>query len=167
MLLNSKRGDIKQLPNLPGDLPQPYYEMLEKLLFYSPNARSSAGEVLDHSFVRFHQDFEGSASEDTAETTADEGEALDTVMPLKHNLAMKRMSKMKSVKLTGSVRRHSLFQDFKKFELALTTLLATMLSKDELRYLLADLAKHAEADGKLHAVPVIKVKHALKGHPAM
>ena len=43
---------------MPEDMPETYYEMLDKMLAYRPNERKSAGELLSDDFVLFHKDLE-------------------------------------------------------------------------------------------------------------
>jgi serine/threonine protein kinase len=135
LLLNAKRKDVKGLPNLPDDMPAPYYDMLDKLLVYRHKQRTAAGEMLNHEFVQFHLDL---LKEDGKEDAS--GEILDTVdvqkpMPTKRPMGKRQMSKS----VQGSVRRHSLFFDFKKYERSLTTIMATLLSQVELRKLITIL----------------------------
>jgi len=90
---------LKDLPNMPDNLPDSYYKMLNNLLEYKHKKRKNASQILESSdFVRFH------------------------------NFA----SSVEKSNIIGSVGRHSLFLDYQKFERSLTTLLATMLSKNEL-----------------------------------
>ena len=90
---------LKNLPNMPDNLPDSYYKMLKELLEYKYKKRKTASQILESSdFVRFHR----------------------------------FASSVEKSNITGSVGRHSVFLDYQKFERSLTTLLATMLSKNEL-----------------------------------
>jgi serine/threonine protein kinase len=53
ILQKSKGRDIKSLPNLPGNVPDTYYEMLEQLLTYHHKSCPSAGEMLKNEFVQY------------------------------------------------------------------------------------------------------------------
>ena len=90
--------NLKTLPNLPDNLPDSYYVMLNQLLEYKHKKRKKACDILEYDFVRFH----------------------------------KLSSSYDNSNVLGSVERHSLFLDYQKFERCLTTLLATMLTKNEL-----------------------------------
>jgi len=95
---------LQDLPNMPDNLPDSYFKMVDLCLEYKQKKRKSAGQILEISdFVRFH-------------TFA---------------------SAVEKSNIIGSVGRHSLFLDYQKFERALTTLLATMLSKNELMIFVA------------------------------
>jgi serine/threonine protein kinase len=129
MLQKSKRS-VRDLPNMPHDLPDSFYEMLEKLLIYSQIKRPTAGTILATSeFVKFHLDH--------AQGVADNDQDNDTISDLPTSTTLleeapKTRKKTTSYSLRGSVTRHSTILGFKNFERALTTLLATMLSKEEL-----------------------------------
>lgn len=119
--LSSVRRDLRRLPNLPDNLPESCFDLLNKLLVYSHKGRPSAEDMLHHEFVRFHQQL--GSRQDTAD--------------MESNV-------IRSLALPGSVGRHGAFLDFKKFERSLTTLLATMLTKDELQRLLSILKERIE-----------------------
>jgi serine/threonine protein kinase len=145
LLLNTKR-DLKTLPNLPDDMPDTYYEMLEGLLMHSYKKRTSAGDVLKQEFVQFHRDLLEESNKVATDTVA-------TPSP-KRTTRLRRTS---SVTLLGSVGRHSMFLEFKKFERSLTTILATMLPRDDLSMLLKLLEGREKDGGKeqiLKAIPV-------------
>lgn len=123
---SSVHRDLRRLPNLPDNLPESCYDLLNKLLVYCHKERPSAGDMLCHEFVQFHQLLCSDASggrQDTAD--------------MQNNV-------IRSLALPGSVGRHGAFLDFKKFERSLTTLLATMLTKDELSRLLNILEESIE-----------------------
>lgn len=101
MMHNITPGErkLKNLPNMPENLPDSYHKMLKELLEYKHKKRKTASQILESSdFVRFH----------------------------------KFASSVQKSNIIGSVGRHSMFLDYQKFERSLTTLLATMLSKNEL-----------------------------------
>ena len=62
-LLHKAKRDLKTLPGMPEDMPDTYYDMLDKMLTYRWKGRKSAGEMLaDDEFVNFHQELEGKAT---------------------------------------------------------------------------------------------------------
>eukprot|EP00526_Cylindrotheca_closterium_P011352 CAMPEP_0113653564 /NCGR_PEP_ID=MMETSP0017_2-20120614/28653_1 /TAXON_ID=2856 /ORGANISM="Cylindrotheca closterium" /LENGTH=483 /DNA_ID=CAMNT_0000566579 /DNA_START=29 /DNA_END=1481 /DNA_ORIENTATION=- /assembly_acc=CAM_ASM_000147 len=148
ILLDPRRKTLKALPNMPDNMPDSYYEMLDGLLIHNWRNRKTAGEALKDDFVLFHQDLEAEHTDDsTAELT------------IKHK-RQQRIQKTTSMRLSGTVKRHSVFLDFKSFERSLTAVLATMLDRTELHLLIALLDEKigTEIDQQLR---VIKV-HALK-----
>ncbi len=126
ILHKSKNRNLRLLPNMPKDMPDSFYNLLEELLEYRHKGRKSAGELLSQDFVQFHKQHGLSISDVVA----------DSVTPLPES-----KNATKSMRLTSSVQRHSMFMDFKKFERSVTTLLATLLSKQELDVLLEKLEK--------------------------
>eukprot|EP00957_Ditylum_brightwellii_P055613 4214488-Ditylum_brightwellii.AAC.1 len=46
-----KERNLKLLPNVPGDYPSSFYDILERLLEYSPKKRVMAEEMLSCDFV--------------------------------------------------------------------------------------------------------------------
>ena len=129
ILQTSKNRDLKSLPNLPEDMPETYYEMLEGLLVYRHKKRKTATEMLSHEFVTFHKDLEeevdGISFEAIAATAASAGG--DT----KEQSLTKKKGRSQSIRLGGSVARHTLMLGYQKFERSVTTLLATMLDGNE------------------------------------
>lgn len=148
ILLDSKRTSLKKLPGMPDDMPDSYYEMLEEALQYKHKSRKSAGEILESDFVKFHKDLE--------EEGKDTFEQLELPSP-----RQERMRRTSSIAVRGSVKRHSLFLDFQKYERSLTTILATMLSRDELKTLLSILEERYES-GSVNAQLQVVVVNELK-----
>jgi calcium-dependent protein kinase len=136
ILHKSKNRNLKSLPNLPHDMPDSFYHLLEELLEYRHKGRKSAGELLQHEFVQFHtkllHDANPPPNLDISHVVA---ESLTTPTTTSETAS----EPTKSMRLTSSVQRHSMFMDFKKFERSVTTLLATLLSKQELNLLLQKL----------------------------
>lgn len=93
-LLQKSKRDLKTLPGMPEDMPDTYYDMLDKMLTYRWKGRKSAGEMLDDEFVLFHQALEGKGSNS------------------------KRMSMMrtKSVMLSGTGEKAAVAYGFMKFQ---------------------------------------------------
>lgn len=117
---------LKDLPNMPENLPDSYHKMLKELLEYKHKKRKTASQILESSdFVRFH----------------------------------KFASSVEKSNIIGSVGRHSLFLDYQKFERSLTTLLATMLSKNELILFVSTVQaeiKQQQLEKKEHKPRLIK-----------
>lgn len=132
----AKNRDLKSLPNLPEDMPESYYDMLEGLLVYRHKKRKTASEMLSHEFVTFHKDLEeeadGISFEAIAATAAGAGGKDST----QEQSLSRRMGRNQSIRLKGSVVRHTLMLGYQKFERSVTTLCATMLSSDEFDRLL-------------------------------
>eukprot|EP00978_Attheya_sp_CCMP212_P002471 scaffold5073_cov47-Attheya_sp.AAC.1 len=146
---NANRN-LRSLPNLPDNMPDSYYDMLEELLVYRHKKRKTAGQILrDCEFVSFHKRQETKDEEEEETMVAGSlsleqiaAEAMDHANNdmLSNNLsnASKRTT---SVLLSGSVRRHTSYLGYQKFERSITTLLATILSKKEYERLVRQLYK--------------------------
>jgi serine/threonine protein kinase len=170
-LLQGVNRNLRLLPNFPEDLPDSFYAMLEDLLVYRHKKRKTAGEILNDEFVQFHkQAF-------TVEQIVLEAQQEANEQALKDGTKKSR-GKTQSVSLRGSVGRHSLFLDYKKYERSLTTLLATLLDKKELIQLMNALnkkisvkkqeQKEAANDGEqaleksLDVIPISELKKILE-----
>lgn len=130
ILQTGANRELKSLPNLPEEMPDSYYELLEGLLTYRHKKRPGAGEMLKSDFVQFHKEHEEGnllSLDDIAATAASK--------PPSGRGAMRTAS----ISIKGSVDRHNMFLGFKKYERSLTALLATMLSKKELQQLISIL----------------------------
>ena len=135
----------KQLPNLPDNLPDTYYDMLEAALSYKHKARSTAGQLMNGEFAQFHIQHgqvidasgHGSASEaDVSGGTSEHDVQEQLVTP----------TRTKSVLLEGSVNRHNAYLGYQKFERSVTTVLATMLTKEQARQLLTLLEEESKKE---------------------
>lgn len=146
-ILQKSKASVRTLPNLPPNLPESYYEMLEKLCTYHHKSRPSAREMLQDEFVQFHKVHEKEASSPSTTTAASSSKK------------MKR-SRTASVHFVGSVERHGLVLNYQKFERAVTTLLATMLSREQLEQVLATL-EHRDGKTKLKVISVGELKTLL------
>eukprot|EP00934_Nitzschia_sp_Nitz4_P003188 Nitzschia sp. Nitz4//scaffold81_size91200//84479//86307//NITZ4_005003-RA/size91200-snap-gene-0.26-mRNA-1//1//CDS//3329558761//3178//frame0 len=165
--LQSSNRVLRELPNLPDNMPDSYYDLLEGLLVYRYKKRKTAGECLSHEFVEFHKSafsFEQIAAE-----------AHHELPNFKNGSAAQR--KTQSVALRGSVGRHTLFLDYQNYQRSLTTLLATLLDKKALSELIKFvdefLAKSREDEGqvtapllgqRLDVVNIRNLKSLLKEH---
>jgi calcium/calmodulin-dependent protein kinase I len=139
-LLQSANRDLKQLPNMPPNMPESYYDMLEGLLVYRHKNRKSAGEMLTHEFVQFHQ------MAFTIDQISMEAQVEANGQALKDTTGIGNRKRTQSFSLKGSVGRHSLFMDYQKFERSLTALLATLLDRKELVALLDALQEKMNAN---------------------
>ncbi len=82
MLQNSEANTVeerieklKQLPNMP-DMPDTFFELLSKCLTYRHKKRTSAEQILDAEFVRFHHEHEMEKEEDRTTSKLVQGAAL-------------------------------------------------------------------------------------------
>jgi serine/threonine protein kinase len=130
MQTNEKRN-LRSLPNLPDDIPDSFFELLDGLLTYRHKLRPSAGEMLKSEFVRFHKEHEEGADLSLDDVAA--AAATSTRPQSKGHL------RTASISIKGSVDRHNIFLGFKKYERSLTALLAAALSKKELQQLITIL----------------------------
>jgi serine/threonine protein kinase len=121
-LLQTNGRDLRKLPNIPNDLPDSFFEMMDGLLLYKHKQRKSAGDMLDHEFVQFHRSVFSveNVMLEAANATKKPGTSSQT------------LRRTQSVALRGSVGRHTLFIDYQKHQRSFTTILATMLTKKEL-----------------------------------
>lgn len=133
-LLQKSKRDLAKLPNMPDNMPDSFYELLNALLTFRHKQRPAAADLLSYEFVKFHGEMldqvGGLSLEDIAAVAASED-----AVPVSGSQQRRTMS----VSLKGSVGRHNIFLGFKKYERSLTTLLAAMLSKTELNQLLTIL----------------------------
>lgn len=121
-MLQSNKRDLRHLPNIPNDLPDSFFEMLDGLLVYKYKQRKSAADMLDHEFVQFHRS-----------AFSVENVMLEAANGTKNaGSSQKTATRTQSVHIRGSVGRHTLFMDYQKHERGFTTVLATMLTKKEL-----------------------------------
>ena len=61
MLQNSKDADtrkdtLRELPHMPKDIPETFFDMLEMALTYRHRKRSTANDILSCDFVKFHKE---------------------------------------------------------------------------------------------------------------
>ncbi len=133
-------GRLRRLPNLPSNLPESFFEMLEGALNYGHKSRLSAGELLKGEFPRFHLNHDNESSRISLMDVAAEaaGQADESAAVSRPGT----LSKTKSVLLDGSVSRHTAYLGYRKFERSVTTLLATMLPIDTLRNLVKTLKEN-------------------------
>jgi Protein kinase domain len=149
-----KGRNLRKLPNLPEDLPDSFYEMLEAALTYRHKKRPRAQQLLECDFVQFHKQLSTQDAAAVVPLSLDEvasaaaAAAPDPMVSFGGSLRDSSASNPSqggrggtSMRLKGSVRKHSIFLDFKNFERSLTAVLATMLSKRELEQLVKILTE--------------------------
>ena len=150
-LLHKSKRDLKSLPGMPTDMPETYFDMLDKLLTYRYKGRKSAGEILkEDDFVLFHQEHGDAAPK--------------KLMKGKSSTSRRAsMKKTASIVLSGTGEKAALAFGFTKFARALTTILATMLNHGDIKALLANVDAHLKKDASLDAkLGVIKVDDLIK-----
>ncbi len=144
VLQSNKKDRLRQLPNMPDNMPDSFYDMLEGALSYKHKIRSTAGQLMTGEFAQFHiqydnQDKNSSSLQDNA------AEAVSGVTSdVQERPATP--TRTKSVLLEGSVSRHSVYLGYQKFERSVTTILATMLSKENARRLLTLLEEESKKE---------------------
>mmetsp|Transcript_5212 Transcript_5212/g.11171 ORF Transcript_5212/g.11171 Transcript_5212/m.11171 type:complete len:471 (-) Transcript_5212:116-1528(-) len=141
-LLHKASRDLKTLPgSWPEDVPETYFEMLDKLLRYRWKSRPSAGEMLEDDFVAFHLASAGK-------------------LPSRKGLA-----RTKSVVLKGTGEQAAMAYGFSKFERVVTTLIATLLDRGSIISLLGQIddkvSKNASSDRDLGVIKVTDLKDIL------
>jgi serine/threonine protein kinase len=168
ILQKAKGRDLRGLPGMPEEMPDSYIEMLDKLMCYRHKVRKSAGDMLQHEFVQFHlqQEDAGLSIDDIAAVAAAVGpEPGDD-----ENTTGRRGRPLQSIHLRESVRRHTAFLNYQQFERSVTTLLATLLMKQDLVTLIQKVDAAKDADGvsdeknpsKLKVVPISKLREILQ-----
>jgi len=179
----SQARDLRTLPNLPDNLPDSFFDLLEACLNYKHKARLTAADLMKHEFVQFHKlsnlPIDDAEDKDVNEAEEEEGLELNDILAaaggdgtVKFSADVSepsnKYSKIKSYKnltsrsLRGSVQRHSMYANWAKFERSVTTLLATVLSQEEYEELIIKLEEWnaqqvaGEENGK--NLKVIKMK---------
>ncbi|KAK1747691.1 serine/threonine-protein kinase [Skeletonema marinoi] len=54
ILQGTKKDRLRQLPNMPDNMPDSFYDMLEGALTYKHKVRSTAGQLMNGEFAQFH-----------------------------------------------------------------------------------------------------------------
>ena len=103
----SKRN-LRNLPNIPENLPESFFEFLEGGLVYRYKKRPSAGELLQYEFIQAHKTMTAIPNEENDDTV---GLSLDDVADAVSNMAPPPTEKdsVRNTSLRGSVVRHNLF----------------------------------------------------------
>ena len=138
---------------MPDNMPDSFYDMLEGALAFRHKSRLDAGQLMKGEFAQFHihhaeQDNKnGTISIHEVASEADGGSA-DALSDLRSG----SLSKTKSVLLEGSVTRHNAYLGYQKFERSVTTLLATMLTKEGCKKLVLTLREHHQTEDGMEGV---------------
>lgn len=158
LLQGSKVGRLRNLPNLPNNLPDTFYAMLEGALGQRDTTRMEAGQLSMCEFAQFHIQHEmesvkllsptisineifADAAATAAAAAAGEASKNDVPLgmtPLSSSLTVHNKRTL-SVVLEGSINRHNAYLGYQKFERSVTAVLATMLARDTCRKLLLSL----------------------------
>jgi serine/threonine protein kinase len=158
VLQGTKAGRLRNLPNLPTNMPDSYYDMLEGALVHRHKSRMDAKKLMQCEFSQFHIRHETnpgtiSITEIMAEASsagggecADDGVHEMACLPVVNPMQASLNKRTTSVVLEGSVNRHNAYLGYQKFERSVTTILATMLAKDTSRKFL--LLLREQHDGR-------------------
>ena len=140
-LQGTKADRLRKLPNLPDNMPESFHDMLEGALTYRHKQRKDAGQLMNCEFSQFHIHHHQEKDDETSTIPTNDtaAEAADNVPEMAKEVSMG--TRTKSILLEGSVTRHIAYLGYEKFERSVTTLLATMLSKDTCKSLLLLLRK--------------------------
>jgi serine/threonine protein kinase len=130
-MLQTDKRNLRDLPNLPDDMPDSFYDMLDGLLVYKHKFRKTAREMLKHEFVQFHK------NAFTVENIMLEAAQVPTSKDALKNYKSKTMS----IAIRGSISRHSTFLDYQKYERSLTALLATLMTTKDLKRFIESVQK--------------------------
>lgn len=155
--LQSVNRKLKELPNMPSNLPEAFFDMLEKQLVYHRKNRATSEEILQCEFVNLHKNFTTMNDEETEldiTSVLQDAESFDGRSG--RNLSRNGSSKP-GTKIIGSVSRHTSYLGYNKFERAVTTLLAAVLSSDEYNKLLDKLSENVSISTKLVTEKRLKV----------
>ncbi|EJK43840.1 hypothetical protein THAOC_37677 [Thalassiosira oceanica] len=121
-LQSTKPNRLKSLPNMPSNMPESFYEMLEGALQYRHKSRSEAGALMKGEFSQFHIELSKEAGSGGAisihEVAQEAAEQGDTVP----EMSTSKSRRTTSVVLEGSVKRHNAYLGYQKFERSLTTM---------------------------------------------
>ena len=140
-LQGTKADRLRKLPNLPDNMPESFHDMLEGAVTYRHKQRKDAGQLMNCEFSQFHIHHHQEKDDETRTIPTNDtaAEAADNVPEMAKEVSMG--TRTKSILLEGSVTRHIAYLGYQKFERSVTTLLATMLSKDTCKSLLLLLRK--------------------------
>jgi serine/threonine protein kinase len=147
ILQTSQNRDLSSLPGIPDDMSDSFLDMLDQLLCYRHLRRRTAGEMLQHEFVKFHKspcDTGLSIEEIVAAANASEDICLNPYATedsqnCNDSTSARRSRPLQSISMTGSIRRHNAFLNYQQFERSVTTLLATLLCNSDLSEFLKEL----------------------------
>jgi len=138
---------------MPDNMPDSFYDMLEGALAFRHKSRLDAGQLMKGEFAQFHihhaeQDNKNGTISIHEVASEAAGGSADTLSDLRSG----SLSKTKSVLLEGSVTRHNAYLGYQKFERSVTTLLATMLTKEGCKKLVLTLREHHQTEDGMEGV---------------
>mmetsp|Transcript_14439 Transcript_14439/g.21282 ORF Transcript_14439/g.21282 Transcript_14439/m.21282 type:complete len:577 (-) Transcript_14439:76-1806(-) len=155
-ILQKPTRDLRTLPGMPKDIPDSFIDLLDQLLCYRYKNRPSAGKMLNHEFVKFHQ-----RKLKAGISIAEVANGAASPKPLTNT------------RFDGSIKKHSVFVKYQQFERSVTTLLATMLMKKDFEILIerfdmecskkSETKDAANAKSKLNVITIRHMKTILSG----
>jgi serine/threonine protein kinase len=111
---NKRIDTLKNLPNMPKEMSSEFFDMLGQLLTVKAKQRVMAKDILKSDFIRFHMDHS-------------------------EQMTSNSLSGGKSFVVSGAANAHIQKIEYVKFERSVSTLLATMLMRTDLKALLAKI----------------------------
>mmetsp|Transcript_17462 Transcript_17462/g.25653 ORF Transcript_17462/g.25653 Transcript_17462/m.25653 type:complete len:622 (+) Transcript_17462:148-2013(+) len=138
MLQNASRTSLRTLPNIPDDMPDSYWDMLERCLAYKPKERGTAKDVLNSEFVQFHRLHHKEKKHDSDTDNTSSSTTTETIMT--------RVPTKSLLLPLDTTKRHTTYLDYRSYERSVTTLIAAMLSPDQFRHLLGKLATYHDKE---------------------
>jgi len=157
ILQTDKGRNLRSLPNLPSDLPDEYFTLLDNMLSYRYQSRKSAKNLLQYKFVLCHEELEKVNA-----YTGMEDNIVDIIEPEDE---MPHVSNIKNVFLDATTKRHSIHIDYRTFERSVASLLARVLPGPIFDGLIINLGKFGHTNitqsSPLHAITVNELKAVL------
>lgn len=156
--LQTPRRNLRELPNMPKNLPDSFFEMLDSLMTYHRSKRTSAEDLCACDFAQLHKEHEN--KELDISSVLQEAKSFENG---NQNGAMNgsgsgsNPSRRGMMKIQGSVSRHSSYLGYNKFERAVSTLLAAVLSSDQYNRLLETLSAKVSDQSLLLSEKRLKV----------
>lgn len=135
--------DVHNFPGMPENMPTTYGDMINALLTYKPKQRTPTCDVVQYEFPRMHQELLLTQNNVDVKTTTRRKTA--------------SLQRTPSVLFPQTGKRHSAYMDYKKYERAVTTILATIPSPDEFAVLLQKLEEQNHTTTEIELHPITKV----------
>lgn len=125
---NKKESRIATLPNIPTDLPESFYKLLEDMLVFRHKSRKAVTDIINSEFVQFHKFHDETSEIPLADILQNAGESVN-----EDAAELSRNGKHEySRQIKNAVKRHNVYLDFVKFERGVTTIVVTMLTENEI-----------------------------------
>lgn len=132
---------LKNLPHMPNNMPDTYYQLLDHCLTYKHRMRKSAATILETSeFVKFHHENQKADNDDDKD-------------------------KKKSILIQGSVSRHTAMLKYGQYERSVTSLIASLLEQRQLAQLLDridEVLANSEESKRLQIITIGELHNILK-----